>query len=185
MEKLILENEGLIGQVIKDLHCRFKNYDDYLEIYDAGMLGLIYGAKTYDGSSKPSTYLYACIKNEIVKLFQTRTRLKEIPISKIYSLEYEYEEGTLEDIIAIDYDLEANIIRDETAKEVKYVVSKLKPYHQEILKLHFGIDCEPHTLRQLAQKYNCSHQNIYRIYGIAKKHFIKEWRKYENSRCKK
>lgn len=185
MEKLILENQGLIGQVIKDLHCRFTTYDDYLEIYDAGMLGLIYGAKSYDGSVKPSTYLYKCIKNEILKLFGTRTRLKEIPISKIYSLDYEYEEGTLAEIIATDVNLEEDLIHKETAKEVREVISRLKPYHQQILKLHFGIGTKSHTLRELAGIYHCSHQNIYRIYSIAKKHFITEWRKYENHRCKK
>lgn len=185
MEKLIKDNEGLVGKVIKDLHCKFKSKEDYEEVYDAGMFGLIVGAKNYDGSSKVSTYLYKCIKNEIVRLFTYRTRQKEIPISKLYSLNYEYEEGTLEDELAMDYDLEQEIIKKETEKEVRYVLAKLKPSYQELMKKHFGIGCKEHKIRELAKEYNCSYQNIYIMYDKAKKHFIKEWRKYENSRSKK
>ena len=61
MEKEIFENENLIYFVLKQ-----KNLSPE-EFYDLGMIGLIKGIKSFDPSKgyARSTYLVACIKNEI------------------------------------------------------------------------------------------------------------------------
>ena len=95
-EELILNNLGLIYKVIKDLKCYWRTEDEFQDYYDAGLEGLIMGAKTYDGSSKPSTYLYPCIKNMIIREFVTSEQLKRrinkeimVPLSEKISHESE------------------------------------------------------------------------------------------------
>lgn len=184
INKKIKDNEGLIGKVIKDIHVRNIRYDDYEEVYSAGRIGLYNGIMTYDGSSKPSTYYYKCIKNEILKTFQLKTSKKRMFEDSMRSIDYEYDEGTLEEILADDTDIEGDLILKELQEEVRKTITKLKPKHQEILKLHFGIDCEPVTFEDMINVFGTTRQNIHRTYQDAKKYFIKEWR-YENKRCKK
>lgn len=184
INKKIKDNEGLIGKVLKDIHFRQIKDGDYDEVYSAGRIGLYFGIITYDGSTKPSTYYYKCIKNEIMKTFQIKSAKKNKFNDSARSIEYEYEEGTLEEVLADDVDLEKELLLDELKSEVRYTISKLKPKHQEILKLHFGIDCEPVTFEKMVDIFGTTRQNIHRTYQDAKRYFIREW-KYGDKRCKK
>ena len=100
------------------------------------------------------------------------------------SIDYEYEEGTLEEVLADDTDIERDLILKETQQEVRKTIAKLKPKHQLILKMHFGIDCEPVTFEDMVDTLGTTRQNIHRAYQDAKKYFIREW-KYGDKRCKK
>ena len=180
----IKKNEGLIGKVIKDIHFKNVRYDDYEEVYSAGRIGLYNGIMTYDGSSKKSTYYYKCIKNEILRSFQFKTSKKRKFQDNMKSIDYEYEEGTLEEVLADDTDIERDLILKETQHEVRKTIAKLKPKHQQILKMHFGIDCEPVTFEDMVDTLGTTRQNIHRAYQDAKKYFIREW-KYGDKRCKK
>ena len=181
---LIKKNEGLIGKVLKDIHYRGIKYGDFEEVYSSGRIGLYYGIMTYDGKRKASTYYYKCIKNEILKTFQLKTSKKNQFYDSIKSIEYEYEEGTLEEILADDIDIERDLLLEETKNEVRETLKKLKPKHQLILTLHFGIDCEPVTFEKMIDIFGTTRQNIHRAYQDAKKYFIREW-KYGDKRCKK
>lgn len=180
----IKKNEGLIGKVIKDIHFKNIRYDDYEEVYSSGRIGLFNGIMTYDGSSKKSTYYYKCIKNEILRSFQFKTSKKRMFQDNMKSIDYEYEEGTLEEVLADDTDIERDLILKETQQEVRKTIAKLKPKHQLILKMHFGIDCEPVTFEDMVDTLGTTRQNIHRAYQDAKRYFIKEW-KYGDKRCKK
>lgn len=184
INKIIKDNEGLIGKVIKDVHFRCVKYEDFEDVYSAGRIGLYNGIMSYDGSVKPSTYYYKCIKNEILRTFQFKSSKKNRFNESFRSIEYEYEEGTLEEVLADDTDIERDLILEETKKEVKETIKRLKPKYQKILILHFGIDCEPVTFEGMVEMLGTTRQNIHRTYLNAKRDFIKEW-KYENKRCKK
>jgi len=66
--RLVVENQGLVGQVIKDgVHAidgiGLYSYDD---LFQTGCIGLIKAAQSYtEGKVKFSTYAYHCIRNEI------------------------------------------------------------------------------------------------------------------------
>ena len=47
IDNLIITNQGLIGKAIKDLKCYWRTEDEFQDLYDAGMIGLIKGAKEY------------------------------------------------------------------------------------------------------------------------------------------
>lgn len=184
INKLIKDNEGLIGKVIKDIHFRSVQQGDFEDVYSTGRIGLYNGIMTYDGTTKPSTYYYKCIKNEILKSFKEKTSNKNRFANSMRSIEYEYEDGTLEEFLADDIDIERDLLLEETKKEVRATIMRLKPKHQQILMMHFGIGCEPITFEKMIDIFGTSRQNIHRTYQDAKKYFMKEW-KYENSRCKK
>ena len=180
----IKKNEGLIGKVIKDIHVRNIRQGDYEEIYSAGRIGLYNGIITYDGSVKPSTYYYKCIKNEILRTFQFKSSKKRRFQDSMKSIEWEYEEGTLEEVLAADIDLERDLLLQEMKEEVRKTILKLKPRQQRILILHFGIDCEPTSFEKMSEMLGTTRQNIHRAYQDAKRDFEKEWR-YGDKRGKK
>lgn len=180
----IKKNEGLIGKVIKDIHVRNIRQGDYEEIYSAGRVGLYNGIITYDGSVKPSTYYYKCIKNEILRTFQFKSSKKRRFQDSMKSIEWEYEEGTLEEVLAADIDLERDLLLQEMKEEVRKTILKLKPRQQRILTLHFGIDCEPTSFEKMSEMLGTTRQNIHRAYQDAKRDFEKEWR-YGDKRGKK
>lgn len=186
MDDLILRNKGLVSKVINDLHCKYMNREEFEELYQIGIIGLVKSAKQYDGSVKESTYFYTCIKREILKMFAYRTRQKEIPIGKKLSINFEYnEDTTLENFLVSDIDIEEEVISDETKEEVRKVIKKLKPIYQEVLNKFFGIGCAPMKLGEIAKERHCTENNIYGVFHNAKRSFEKEWLKYENNRSKK
>lgn len=185
INKEIKDNQGLIGKVLKDIHFRNIRFDDYEELYSAGRIGLYNGIKSYNGSVKKSTYYYKCIKNEILKEIQLKNTKKRVFQDTLVSIDYEYEYKTILDELADDIDLEKDIIIKETREDVRKVIEKLDPKHQTALKLHFGIGCNPCSFTQMGKITGTTPQNMELLYKSAKRRFEKEWRKYENSRCKK
>ena len=68
------------------------------------------------------------------------------------------------------YDRESNISNPELLIEQKEnigeldeILETLNPREQEILRLHHGIDCEPHTLSAIGRKFNLSIERIRQI----------------------
>lgn len=61
---LVLDNTGLIEKAIRDLHLCY----DIEEYKSIGMLALVTAANKFDPSRglKPSTYLYACIRGQLL-----------------------------------------------------------------------------------------------------------------------
>lgn len=157
----ILKNLGLIYKVITDLHCKCNSYrddEDFQEIFDAGLIGLINGIDTYKGMVKENTYYYKCIKNSILHLFTVRTSSKKYPKLKPTSLDKELI-GTLQliDIIVDDFDLEEEVIKRDLIERIFKAMKKLKNQESvEIFCKNFGLGYEPKTMRELAKEYNLS-----------------------------
>ncbi len=84
LNKLIYENKNLIYYFVN----KYKNYYNYDDLYQVGVMGLISAYKNYkkDGGSKFSTYAYTYIMGEIKKFIRED---KTIKVSKEYnSLKY-------------------------------------------------------------------------------------------------
>lgn len=77
-DDLVLDNLPLIHLVIKRLHLTWKTEDEFQAYYDAGVDGLIDGARTFDESKgyTQSTYLYTCIANRIKRVLYLNTMPK-------------------------------------------------------------------------------------------------------------
>ena len=166
-EKEILNNLGLVYKAIKNMHFHCNNDDDeeWDEIYIAGVIGLIKGVDNYNKEiSKKGTYYHKCITNEIGKVYMLRTAQKRN--IKPVSLE-NYTIGNdlrLEEVIQSNQNIEKDTIRKQETEIILDLLNKYKnKKHIKIVKEYFGIGCEQKSMRELAIKYEISHQRIYYI----------------------
>lgn len=169
-EQLIIDNIKLIYKVINDLKVYYATEDEYQEHYDNGLLGLINGSKKYDGSAKPSTYLYTCIKNEIYKGIRRKNAKRRIndkgsdlSLNKVI-LNSNYKESELQDLIE---DKNTNIekeIEDKINLElIIKAIDKLKN-KKDILAIKMYFELDGHTggtYEEVARQMNVSRNWIY------------------------
>lgn len=169
IDNLIIENQRLIYKAIKDMHCVYKTEDEFQELYDAGLEGLIKGAKLYDESKgKPSTWLYPCIQNKIMQCFTIRSAKKRKnefgrDVS-LYEKAYN-DEDSLEIIDTIE-DSNINIEKDLEKKleieKLMYAVDNLKNEKDKLFLCEFyGLKgYERLSLQELQKKYGVSHSLV-------------------------
>lgn len=183
IDNLIITNQGLIGKAIKDLRCYWRTEDEFQDLYDAGMIGLIKGAKEYKKElSSTSTYLYTCIKNEICKSIYL-SEMQKRKINKKAYLSFDQpcaddDTTTIGELIRDEkVDIENDIINSITREEVRNAISKLKPKYQQILKLKYGIECEQQSIVNIAKILGCSRENVHALLMSAKRAFkrIYKW----------
>lgn len=166
-EELILNNKGLIFKAIKDLKCHWKTEDEFQNYYDAGLLGLIKGAKTYDGSSTPGTYLYACIKNMIIREFymseqSPRKINKEIMISLNEKVNEESNETYLDFVEDIEANVEKIIFKKFEIERIKKAIDDLKNEQEKSIFCDFyGLKGHKRISgKEIEKKYNISHTTV-------------------------
>ena len=165
-EKLILDNIPLIYLAIKNMHLYWKTEDEFQEYYDAGLEGLIRGAKKYDGSTKPSTYLYKCIKNMIcrsIMLSETDKRKinKEAMISLDQCVDYE-NETTFGELIASEYNLEEEVEKELQLQAIVKELDSMKNKRDALcIKLYYGLEGRtPLTYKQIAEKLGVTQEMV-------------------------
>lgn len=167
-EKLILDNIPLIYKVIKDMHCYWKTEDEFQSLYDAGLEGLIRGAKVYDpATSKPGTYLYTCIKNMIVREIQTSEYdCRKINKQTMVSLNKEVNgenDTTYEDFIEDpNINIEEEIEKKLEIERLLYAVNSLENKKDKLaIKMYYGLDgYKPMTMQEVSEKMNVSRNMI-------------------------
>ena len=166
-EKLVIENTKLIYKAIKDMNIYWNTADEYQEYYDAGLEGLIRGAKTYNYSTKPGTYLYKCIRNSLARtiyLSETDKRKinKETMISLDQEISSEGKEATLGELIPSDYNLEEDA---ENNLKIEAIIKELNKMENKkdalIIKMHYGLEGRtPKTYEEIAKKFGVSSSMI-------------------------
>lgn len=191
-DSLILDNLKLINLSIKQMNLSWETEDEYQVYYDAGLDGLINGAKTYNSSvGKHSTYLVVCIKNSIKRLLYNKTLVKNFnPYGKDISLNNELfdSEGKttyLEDIIEDpNVNVEKEVERKIQLEEIMSVIDDLDNFRmKEIIKYRFGlIDGECYSYEKIGDKLNLSRE---RIRQIEQKGLIIIKNNYNNKNVKK
>ena len=86
---LILKHKGLIYLAIKKEHLHWKTQDEYQNFVDAGYDGLLNGIRTFnpDKGFKESSYYYACIRNEMIKVIVRKNNEKNsVKVSSLNTL---------------------------------------------------------------------------------------------------
>ena len=162
-EKEILSNLGLVYKATKSMNFQQRNDDEeWDEIFNAGVIGLIKAVNTYnDKISKKGTYYYQCIANEIRNVYILRTAQKRN--KKTYSLDtcISTTDIAFEDTLASDQNIEEEYIKQE---EIRIMLETLERYknkkHRDIVKENFGIGCKRLKVREIAEKYHMSNQNV-------------------------
>lgn len=130
-ERLVLENQGLIGTIIKKFNLTY----DYNEFWSIGMVGLCKGAKNFDkNKGKSSTYLGRCIQNEILMALRKR-RFDVISLDEIIK-----DKITIVDTIADDTELEEEIIKRDEIDLIKKALNILNEKERYAVQHYFEIN---------------------------------------------
>lgn len=149
--------KALINLAIKNLHIYWKTNDEYQEYNDSGVDGIIKGIRTYDSSKgiKESTYVYACIENELkhriyLNTMKKRT-MKVVSLNKVVGLDGE-EFG---EFIPDDTNIEQIAYDNIMDEKILFYINHLKEKDREIIKYYWGIDNHPNlSFESIGKLYN-------------------------------
>lgn len=162
---LVSHNLRLVAHIVKKYSNSQKDADDLISV---GAIGLIKAIETYslDKGTQLSTYAARCIENEILMLFRTTKKQKNIiSLDEKIGTEKDGNEVVLGDVLSENVDLideiDTNIITEDILKLIKDV---LTPREYQILVLRYGIGGRvAYTQREVAQKLGISRSYISRI----------------------
>ncbi len=160
-EKIIKDYDKIINFVIRSMKLGHKHD----ELFDIGMIGFVNGINTFDPNKgyKYISYLYDCIKNEILHQLQYDKRKKRE--CSIVSLNTKISRDTeLQDMIGYDTDyLQDNYI-DELMQTINDRMSFMTRKEQLVFNHLYGLNgYDELTPKQITEKYGFSRQSIYQI----------------------
>jgi RNA polymerase sporulation-specific sigma factor len=188
-EKEILDNIGLVYTAIKKMNFQQRNDDEeWDEIYNSGIIGLIKAVDTYNEKKniKKSTYYFQCIANEIKHLYISKSAQKRnyLPLSldrNISKTDVEFYET-----LASDINIENDYIKKEEIDNMLVILEKYRnKKHIKMIKENFGIGCEKKTIKEIAKEYGTSNQNISQAKDRLLKWLRKELEKYDDNNKEK
>lgn len=170
-EKIVLDNIKLIYKCIKDMHCFWRTDDEFQNYYDAGLEGLIRGAKTYNSNiAKPSTYLITCIRHSIARYIyvseQNNKKInKEIMTSldEMVSFDSETTIGELipDDGPSVEEKIEKKIKMDSIIKELNSMKNQKDAL---AIKMYYGLEGRtPKTYEEISKEFGVSRERIGQI----------------------
>lgn len=167
-ENLVLDNLKLIHKCIKDMHCYYDTDDEYQNYYDAGLEGLIRGAKTYKPEIyKPSTYLVTCIRHQISKYMQlSETANRKINKLKMASLDNvvgEDNDTTLGELIKDEsIDIEREVEQKIQIEGIIKMLNSMKNQKDALaIKMHYGLDgYTPKTYEEIGKEFGVTNRMI-------------------------
>jgi RNA polymerase sporulation-specific sigma factor len=158
-EKIINDYDKIVKFVIKDMRLGYK----FDELYDIATIGFVRGINSYDESKGFTymTYLYECIKNEIMKHLHYEKQKKKD--AELVSLNMIIGENTeLQDMLGYDTDYIQDNYRDEILDIINDRISFMTKRQQLIVNHLYGLNgYEQMTQSEIARKYGLTKQNIY------------------------
>ncbi len=170
-EQLILDNLPLIYKCIKDMHLYWQTEDEFQAYYDAGLDGLMKGARQYDRSKdiKPSSFLYPCIKNEIMHLLTVKNLKKrknefgsDISLNLIVNEDSNSKTEFADFIPDLNTNIELEIENKLEFERLLNAVNNLKNEKDKlVVKMYYGLDdYEPRTYESIGKSLNVTREMI-------------------------
>lgn len=156
----MIEHEAIMYSILK----KYGLYDKREDYIDICYIGYAKALKKYDSSkSKPATYFYKCIENEILQYLRKENAIKRQ--CKESSLNYIYDETghTLEYLISNDVDIENDFIEKEQNKELYNSIKNLTKREQYIIKSFFGLNCEAKTQFEIGEYLGITQTQVSRL----------------------
>lgn len=160
-EKIINDYDKYIKYVLKQMKLGYR----YEDLFDVGMIGFVNGLNTYDKNKnfKYSTYLYECIKNEILKYIKYESREKRY--AEIISLNAKInEDSELQDFIGYENNYEQNVYIKELLEIIEKRIRKFTKKQKLIFNHLYGLNgYKEMTSKEITEKYGFSKQSIQQI----------------------
>lgn len=159
---LILKHKGLIYLAIKKEHLHWKTQDEYQDFVDAGYDGLLNGIRTFnpDKGFKESSYYYACIRHEMIKVIVRKNNEKNSV--KVSSLNIPVENDIeIIELIPDIIDIEKEVFDNIRNEKLLGYVNQLKPKDRYVIKMLFGLDgWKQTTAIEIARRWGVNKNTI-------------------------
>ena len=160
MNELILNNLNLVHFVIKKMNIKIGNDFDYDDLYQVGVIGLIYASKNYDENKHItfSTFSFVCRKNEILKFIYKGSYNDSLQVEIC-------DDVVLEDTIRDEnVNIEEEIIFNENNQELHYILDNyLNENERKIIKMLYGIDSKVYKQNEISEILNIPQYKVSRI----------------------
>lgn len=111
---------------------------DENDLYQEGLIGLNQAINSYKENRdiKFSTFAFICIKRKIITAVKLAGRKKHSILNESYSLDYEYDDATLENFIQLNNGIEDLLVsKEEDVLFKKKVIKELTEYEKEVYEL--------------------------------------------------
>ena len=156
----MIEHEAMMYSILKK-YGLYNKREDYIDVC---YIGYAKALKKYDSSkSKPTTYIYKCIENEL--LCEMRKENAKKRQREEASLDYIYDEygHDLEDLISSDVNIENDFIEKEQNNQLCEAIKKLSKREQYIIKYSFGINCDEKTQEEIGKYLGVTQAQVSRL----------------------
>lgn len=176
---LIERNLRLVAHVVKKYS---QEEHDIEELISIGTIGLIKAINTFDmdKGSRLVTYAAKCIDNELLMMLRSKRKTKrEVSLYEPIGTDKEGNTISLLDVI----ESKGNDIIEDIEKEDNILIVKqlmetvLTDRERQIIKMRYGIECDPVTQKDIGRKLNISRSYVSRI---EKKAIIKLKKAFNN-----
>ena len=160
---LIEHNLRLVAHIIKKHYSGARDQEDLVSI---GTIGLIKAVDTFDANKgRLATYASRCIENEIRMHFRAAKKIeREVSLSEPIDTDGEGRPLTLMDVLAEEDTLPQDLERRLDLQVLRrYVDECLDPRQREIISMRYGLEGEPLTQWQVAEKLGISRSYVSRL----------------------
>lgn len=155
------EYDKIINFVINNMHLGYRRDD----LFDIGMIGFVQGLNTFDENKgfQYITYLYDCIKNEIIRFLKHERRSKRqcelISLNTLIN-----DSAELQDFIGYEVDYLKDNYEKELLRTISDRMSFMTKKEQIVFSHLYGLNgYKEMTPKEITKKYGFSRQSIYQI----------------------
>jgi RNA polymerase primary sigma factor len=157
-DDLIISLAYLVHSVVY----RYKRFDNYDDLYQEGMIGLIKAVQHYNSDTSFHFTRYAMwwIKARVVRSIKKLSLITvsgDENINMRYFMQYDIKENDMVE----ENDPEKNAILSEEINNLNDVISSLPEKHQQIIKMRYGLNnTKEHNLQDLGDKLDMTREGI-------------------------
>ncbi len=155
-DELIISLAYLVHSVV----FKYKKFDNYEDLYQEGMIGLIKAVQQYNSDTSFHFTRYAMwwIKARVVRSIK---KLNLITVSGDENMKYLIQYDIQENDIVEDEDPEKNVLHLEKIENLRNIINSLPEKHQQIIKMRYGLNnTQEHNLQDLGDKLDMTREGI-------------------------
>ncbi len=163
-QRLIEHNLRLVAHIIKKHYGNARDQEDLISI---GTIGLIKAVDTFDSEkgSRLATYASRCIENEILMHFRAAKKTeKDVSLSEPIDTDSEGRPLTLMDVLAQEDTILEDLDQKINLRKLGgYVQACLDERERTVICLRYGLEGEPLTQWQVAERLGISRSYVSRL----------------------
>lgn len=156
-----MEDELIVSlaYIVHSVIFRYKKFDNYEDLYQEGMIGLIKAVKQYNSDTSFHFTRYALwwIKARVMRSIKKLSLITVSGDDMRYLMQYDVKDSDLIE----DNDPEKKAILTEEIGNLHEVVNALPEKHQQIIKMRYGLnEHKEHNLQALGDKLDMTREGI-------------------------